>query len=169
MSFAPQRAPAGVDEHGVAGLQRQLLALQRLLQILRRDLVGVRQHRHALQRRDVDQHAAGDERADPLDAELGEPAASRVVVDLHAVVEAAADRLVREAVELRADLADLGDDELLVAAAAVGSVVHERALGVHVEAPRAEERHRCVQHAAELDDLAGLDEPRRLSTVSGFM
>ena len=35
------------------------------------------------------------------------------------------------------------------------------ALGVEVEAARAEERHVAGQHAAELDDLAGADQLRR--------
>ncbi len=65
----PERAPAGVDQDGIARLQRQLLARQRLLQVLRRDLVVVREDRHALQGGDVDQHAAGDERADAVDAQ----------------------------------------------------------------------------------------------------
>jgi hypothetical protein len=70
--------------------------------------------------------------------------------------------LVREAVELRPDLSDLGHDELLVAAAPIGEVVHERALDVHVEAPRAEERHAGAEHLPELDDLAGLDQLDRV-------
>jgi len=100
--------------------------------------------------------------ADLLDAELREPAPARDVVDLRAVVDLVLVRLVHEAVELGADLAQLGDDDLLVAAPAVGGLVHEPALGVHVETPGAEERHGGVQHAADLDDLAGLDQPRGL-------
>ena len=45
--LAPLRAPAGVNEHRVTGLQRQLLLRQRLLKILRRDLVGLGEHRDA--------------------------------------------------------------------------------------------------------------------------
>ena len=37
----------------------------------------------------------------------------------------------------------------------------DRALGVEVEAPRTEHRHRAFEHAPELDDLAGLHELHR--------
>ncbi len=67
---------------------------------------------------------------------------------------------MRKTVELRADLADLGGHHLLVAAARVPSGVHEGALGVHVEDARPEERHAGAEDVAELDHLAGLDEPR---------
>ncbi len=70
-------------------------------------------------------------------------------------------RLVREAVELRADLADLGEHHLLVRAAPVGEVVHEGALGVHVEPARAEERHLRVERVRHLDHLARADEVLR--------
>ena len=66
-----------------------------------------------------------------------------------------------ETVELRAHLADLAYDQLLVAAPAVRLRVHEGAFGVHVEAPRAEDRHRRVEHVAELNHLAGPDQSRR--------
>ena len=156
--LGPQLVPARVDEHRVARLQRDPLARQGVLQVLGGDLVGVGEGVHALERRDVDEHAAGHEGAHLLDAELGEAAASRDGAGLEAVVVAVLVRLVREAVELGADLADLRDDELLVATPAVGEVVHERALHVHVEASRAEERHLVVHHVGDLDDLARLDE-----------
>ena len=57
-------------------------------QVLHRDLVGVAEHLDALVAGDVDQHAARDQRADLLDAELGEAAAGRDLVDLEAVVQA---------------------------------------------------------------------------------
>ena len=62
-----------MNEHRVARLQRQLLRGERGLQILRRDLVGVGEHRHALERGDVDEHAARDQRPDLLDAKLVKP------------------------------------------------------------------------------------------------
>ena len=68
--------------------------------------------------------------------------------------------LVGEPVELGADLADLGDDHLLVGAPAVGEVVHERTLHVDVEAARAEERHPVVQHVGDLDVRARGCSPR---------
>ena len=76
--------------------------------------------------------------------------------------------LVREAVELRADLADLGDDDLLIRAAPVRQLVHERALGVDVEAPCAEKRHRRPEHVREFDHLAGLDQLRRVRDGGGL-
>ena len=60
------------------------------------------------------------------------------LVHRDAVVHAVADGLVREAVELRADLADLADDDLFVAAAPVGLRRHLRALGVELESARPE-------------------------------
>ena len=92
----------------------------------RSDLVGVAEHVHALERGHVDQHAAGHQGADLLDAELGEAGPGGDLVGLEAVVVAVLDRLMREAVELGADLPDLADDELLVAAAPVRGQVHER-------------------------------------------
>ena len=77
--------------------------------------------------------------------------------------------LVPEAVELRADLADLREHHLLVAAALVRAGVHEGALDVHVEAARAEERHRGTEHVRELDDLAALDSLTASSTSAGFI
>src|SRR5712691_11049435 len=105
--LAVELAPAGVDDDGVAGLQLQLLALERLLQVGGGDLVAVAEHLYALQAGDVDQHAAREEGRRVLHAELGEARARRYLARLEAVVVRVTVRLVREAVELRADLADL--------------------------------------------------------------
>jgi len=75
-----------------------------------------------------------------------------------AIVPAVLVGLVGEAVELRADLPDLGNDDLLVAPAPVGELVHERAFDVHIETPRTEERHIRIEHVSEFYDLAGLDQ-----------
>ena len=91
---------------------------QRLLQIVRRDDVGGRKQVDALEARNIDQHAAGHQAADVLDAELVESAARPDVAELVAIVEAVAPHLVRERVELGADLAELGDDQLFVDLAA---------------------------------------------------
>ena len=159
--LGPKLAPPGVDDHRIAWLQREVLSLQRLLQIRYRDLVVVGQHVGAFERGDVDQHAARDERADVLDAQLREARPGRDLVELEAVVEAVLDRLVGEAVELRAHLADLGQDHLFVAAASIRLGVHERPLDVHVESPRARNRHVGREHVADLDDLAGADQAGR--------
>ena len=129
--------------------------------ILRRDFIVVGQDVDALQGRHVNQDAARDERADLLDAELLEPVASRRVSDLEAIVHAVADGLMGKAIELRAHLTDLADDQFLVASAAVRLRVHEGAFGMHIEAARAEKWHRGAEHMAEFDDLAGADQLRR--------
>src|SRR5262249_55061075 len=96
------------------------------------------------------------------------PGAAGDVVELVAVVDLVLDGLVSEAVELRAHLTDLAGQKLLVAAAPVGLLVHERALGVHVELPRARDRHRLAEHVTELHGLAGLDELRGLEHGCGL-
>jgi hypothetical protein len=55
-----------------------------------------------------------------MDTELLEAVALGVLVDLLAIVPAVEMGLVRKAVELRSDLAELGDDDLFVRAAHVG-------------------------------------------------
>ena len=62
--LAVELAPAGVDEHRIARLQRQVLLLQRAFEVVDRDLVVVAEHLDALEARDVDQHAAREQRAD---------------------------------------------------------------------------------------------------------
>src|SRR5687768_9914880 len=101
----PQAPPSGVDDRGIAGLQRQLLPLQRLLKIGGRNGVRIAQHRHTLESGHVDEHASRDERTDMFYAELREAGARRHIANLDAVVQTVVDRLMREAVELRADLA----------------------------------------------------------------
>ena len=157
-----------MDDDSVAGLQRQVLLLQGALEILHRDFVIVAQHLDALEGGDVDQDAAREQRADIVDTELLEAVALGVLVDLLAIVPAVEMGLVRKAVELRADLAELGDDELFVRAAHVGELVHERALGMHVEAPRSEERHAGAEHVREFEHLAGLDQFAAFITAAGF-
>jgi len=117
--LGPELVPAGVDEDRVAWLERGVLLLQRILEILDGDLVGVRQGLDAFKARYVDQHAPGHDLPPGVDAELGEAAPRRVLVHLEAVVPGVLVRLVREPVELRADLPDLRDDDLLVGAAPV--------------------------------------------------
>jgi hypothetical protein len=46
--------------------------------------------------------------------------------------------------------------DLFVRGAHVGELVHEGALGVHVEAPRSEERHAGAEHVREFDHRRGL-------------
>ncbi len=79
-------APAGVDDDGVSRQNLQLLPLERLLQIGHRDLIGVAQHLHAFERRDVEHHAAREERRGILHPELGEAGARCDLACLEAVV-----------------------------------------------------------------------------------
>ena len=118
--LADEFRPAGADDHRVTGLQAKFRLRERLLQVVGRDVVGGRQHVDALQSRDVDQHAAGHEAADVLDAKLAESAACADVGKLVAIVEAVAPHLMREGVELRADLAELGDDQFLLDVTGLG-------------------------------------------------
>ena len=91
-----------------------VLALQRALQIRRRDLVARRQLVDALELRDVDQHAARDDGADVLDSELGQPFGLGELGAAVAVVEQIAHAEVTETVELRPDLPELAADDLVV-------------------------------------------------------
>src|SRR5437879_13675610 len=103
------------------------------------------------------------------DPELLELRTRADFAELEAIVEALAPHLVREGVELRADLAELGDDELLVDLA--GIRYRWRRLGVDVEdAAGVDESLLGIggQHGAELEHLAGPDEPCRAQDRFGF-
>src|SRR5213594_3514225 len=158
-----------MDDDRVARKKLQLLPLERLLQIGYRDLVGVAEHLHAFERRDVEHHAAREERRRVLHPELGEARARCDLTSLEAVVVRIAVGLMREAVELRADLADFTGHDFLVAAARVPSGIHEGALGMQVENARAEEGHAGPEDVAELDHLAGLDETRAAQYGLGIL
>src|SRR5437879_13343723 len=72
------------------------------------------------------------------DPELLELRTRADFAELEAIVEALAPHLVREGVELRADLAELGDDELLVDLAGI--------------------RYRRGRLGVDVEDAAGVDE-----------
>jgi hypothetical protein len=114
-------SPTGVKQHGVARLERHVLACQSGLDVSHADLVRRGQHVQALRARHVDEHAAREQRADILHTEFRKAVPCRHIADCDAVVEGAVDRLMREHVELCPDLAQLGDDDLLVAGSLVGS------------------------------------------------
>src|SRR5262249_23683807 len=154
--LAPQAAPPGIDDDGVTWLEAHVLPLKRLLEVLHGYLVLVVQDVYALEPGHVDQDPARHQRADLLDAQLGEARARGDLVGLEAVVVAVLDRLVGEAVELRADLPDFAGEQLLVAPAPVGLRVHDRALGVNVVLARGLERHGRGELVPELDRLARL-------------
>src|SRR5262245_61913215 len=150
-----------MNDHCVALLQFHVLPCESLLDILRRDFVVVRENLDPFQPGHVNQRSACEERADLFDAGLLEPVASRRFANLEAVIHAVAYRLMGEAVELRADLTNLTDNELLIAAAAVRLRVHECAFGMHVESPRSEERHLGVERMADLYHFARANELSR--------
>jgi hypothetical protein len=157
-----------VNEHGIAGLECQLLLGQRLLEILRCDLVVLCEHRHAFVCGDIDQYAARDQRAYLLHPKSREAGATRRFLQREAVVHARADHLVAERVELRADLTDLGHDQLFVRTAMVRARIDAGALRENLEASTCGHRHRLRQHAAKLEDLAGLDQPRGFEHALGL-
>jgi len=139
-------------------LEGEVLLLDRAFEVLDGDLVSVAQDGDALVAGNVDQYAAGHQHADLLDAELGEAVARRDVLGLEAIVVHVVVGLVGEAVELRADLSHLGDDQLLVAVALVGEVAHRGALDLHIVHAPGRERHLGIERMAELDHLSALDQ-----------
>jgi hypothetical protein len=66
--------------------------------------------------------------------------------------------LMREAIELGPDLANLRDDEFFIGAAVIRLWVWECPLDVDVEAPRAEQGHLVVEDVSQFNDLAGFNE-----------
>src|SRR5262249_55063942 len=163
----PELAVPGPEQHGVAlpGLANPL-SPQRRLYIVHRDHVADGQTLATLDGQHVEEDAAREEGLQLLDADLLDPVRSAdlllreavVVTDL-AVARHHAD--VTEAVELRADLADLTDEQLVVVVELV--IAEGAARGCarqhHVRAqPLAEQRDALLEHATELIDLARLDE-----------
>src|SRR5215472_1630943 len=138
---APVLTPSGVNEHGITRLQAYPLLLQRLLQVGYGNLVVDWQNIDTLEARDVDKHATRHQGADLLHPHLGEAAAARDVVHLHAVVEQPVERLMGEPIELRSDLADLRNDQLLVAVALVRAEWAGAALGMQIVLPAGIERN----------------------------
>jgi hypothetical protein len=166
---APMLAPSGVDEHGIARLQACPLLLQRLLQIGDGNLIVDRQDLHTLETRDVDQHTPRHQGADLLHTHLGEAAAARDLVHLHAVVEQPIHRLMGEALELGADLADLCNNQLLVAVALVRAEWASAALGMHIVLPAGIERHVPRQYVSQFEVSPVLISCAARKTLAGFM
>jgi hypothetical protein len=167
----PQRSPARVHEHDVARVNFRALPFECADEIGACDLVATPKHRHTLESRDVDQHAARRQRADVLDAELREPVAAREVGAVVAVVEHVADADVPEPVELRADLAELGAHDLVVIHRAIRPHGAIGLRNAQAEMAGAEQRHPGFVRAAELvhgaarDEVAGLEHLGRSDAV----
>src|SRR2546423_12146324 len=120
-----------MDEDRIARLKRDVLLLDRAFNVLDRDLVIVAKHRDAFVAGNVDEHAARDQGPDVLDAELVEAGPGHDVTGLEAVVVAAGMALMREAVELGADLSNLRQHHLLVGDAVVSAGDWARNLDMH--------------------------------------
>src|SRR5262249_33434952 len=103
--LAPEFAPACIHDDGIARLQADVLLFERAFKIGHRHLIGIGEHVDTLVARNVDEYATGHQHADILDAELGEAAAGFDIGSLEAVVVDIILALMREAVELGADLA----------------------------------------------------------------
>src|SRR5262245_9495325 len=73
-----------------------------------------------------------------------------------------------EAVELRADLTDLCNNQLLVAVALIRAEWTSAALGVHIVLPAGIERHVPSQDVCEFEGLARLDQLCRPQHVGGL-
>src|SRR5262249_27207927 len=114
----PPETVAGVDEHDVAGVNLGLGEVERLLQIGGRDDGAGGEAALAADGGAVEYQAAGKEHASVLDAELLQAVGAAELGELVAVVEdvvvADVHADVAEAVELRADLADLAADQLII-------------------------------------------------------
>src|SRR5690606_9780042 len=144
----PELSPAGMKKDRVAGTDLvDALHLERAFDVLDRDDVRRIETLDAFVARNVEEHAAREQRADVLDAELREAIRRAELRQLEAVVEhivavdLGAD--VAEPVELRADLAELAADELVVEDDGIlGARDHGREPGDRqAEMPVAEERH----------------------------
>ena len=124
-------------------------------------------------RRDIQQHAAGEEHADVLDAQLLEAVGGAELRAAEAVVEvivvADADAHVPQAVELGADLADLAAEEIVVIDALILTrrPAGRRSRYRQAEVPLARQRHAMLVDAAERVDLALADQSGGLLDMRG--
>ena len=96
-----------------------------------------------------------------------EPVGLREIGPVVAVVEQIADADVAQAVELRADLAELAADDLVVIHRAVRADRPERLRNPQAVVARAEQRHRRLVDVAELIDRAARDQVLRLEHLRG--
>ena len=108
------------------------------MQISDRNLVSGLEHLDTLRRGNITQHTARKQCSDLFHAELGESAAGSDVIDLDTVVELPVDALMREHVELRPDLAELGGHQFLVGVALVAAHRSGGALGMQIESASAD-------------------------------
>ena len=157
--LAHQLGPAGADDDRVARLELLVCFCERLLEIVRRDVIGGRKHIDALQSGNVDQDAAGHQAADVLDSELLESTSRADLAELEAIVKTIAPHLVGEGVELGADLAELGDDQLFIGLTSIRC--RQCRFGVDVEdAAGIDKSFLGVRrkYCSELEHLAGLDQ-----------
>jgi hypothetical protein len=160
LGVVPARAPAGVEEDGVAGAR-----------IEARDVVECDDPADAqVPRRHVHEPAARDDLRDRLSAELGEAGGSGQLRDGPAVVAPAALLQVAERVQVRPELSRAGDD----LRDPVDLVLPHRHLRVPVvggrdeglaEVASGEDGGALVEDAAEVVEPAAPDERQRLATL----
>ena len=139
-----------------------------LLHVLHGDLVGLRQHVHPFQSRDIDQRAACHEGAHFFNTEFAEASARRNFTDIEAVIQAVAMALMGKAVELVPHLPEFRRDEFLVAAALVRLRIQERVLRMQIKtAGRLQGRR--LSAPGRFRFLPRCGQPRAVSTAAGFM
>src|SRR5215831_4568811 len=108
-----------MNNDGIAWLECKVLFPECAPHVIYRDLIVVTEHVDALEVGNVDQRAARDKGRNVLHSKLGEAGTRGDLLGLEAVVVTVSMCLMGEAVELGADLSDLRQHHLLIAAALV--------------------------------------------------
>ena len=128
IGVVPDQIVAGADQHDIAGLDLDALRGRNRLQLLRADHIAGDQRGDAAMPGDIEQDAAGHDRADVLDAVFGIPAELDRLLRRHAAVEREIDRLVAERVDMRAGMLHRHDDAGRSRTRAFGSVANRVAM-----------------------------------------
>ena len=164
---------AGADQDDVSLTDSGARGLERQLEVSRGDDLAGLHPPDAAGPRDIQQHAAGEEHTDVLDAQLLEAVGRAELRAAEAVVEvivvADADAHMPEAVELRADLADLAAEEIVVIDALILTrrPTGRRSRYREAEVPLARQRHAVLVDTAQRIDPALADEPGGLLDMRG--
>ena len=160
----PVAAPAGVDQHDVAfGRRADALFLKRRFDVGDRDFLACI-HRPAPHGGDVEDDAAGEEGLHMLHAQRLDAVGPGDFGNQFAIVEPvalfAADADMRKAVELGANLADLGGEEIVHPDHVIRRErpARQPAGAAQRKGPRAKERHFRLICAADRKDRAGLHQ-----------
>ncbi len=141
---AEMAAPAGADQGDVARLDRPAGGGQGAFEVRRGDNAARAEMIAAVEARDVEQQAAGDERRDVLDAEPGQPPVGQDLVGVGVVVEAVAFGDMAERVDMGADMG-VHLDPLEIGAGVVGDAEPAPAAdGVFPGGPHGHQERRLV-------------------------